>query len=111
MENMKNDTLLTILFDLFQERKITATELAKKYGLSTRTIYRYVRRLAAFIPVEITRGRNGGVYLADEYRLPCEFLTEEEYAATKKALALAYAQTGELCFLSARRKFNAKQEE
>ncbi len=105
---MREDILLSILFDLFTKRRITARELAEKYSLSPRTVYRYIRRLSHFLPLQITQGRNGGVRLLEECRLPYDFLTEEEYAATKNALALAYAQTGEDCFLSARRKIAAQ---
>ncbi len=106
---MRNDTLLSILFELFSKRKITAAVLAEKYSLSPRTIYRYVAQLSAFVPLKITRGRNGGVFLPDEYRLPFDFLTKEEHDATQKALALAYAQTGEPCYLSAKRKLKARE--
>ncbi len=103
---MQDDVFLNILFELFKEGRVTATELAKKYSLSTRTIYRYVRRLSAILPLEITRGRSGGIFLAERYRLPLGFFTREEHAATIEALTLAYSQTAEPRFLQAKRKLS-----
>ncbi len=103
---MQDDVFLNILFELFDKRRVTATELAEKYSLSTRTVYRYVRRLAAILPLEITRGRSGGISLADKYRLPVSFFTREEYDAAVDALTLAYSQTAEPRFLAAKRKLN-----
>ncbi len=107
---MRDDILLEILFQLFRREKVTATELAEKYSLSPRTVYRYLRRLSPLLPLEITRGRAGGVSLAKRCRLPAEYLTQEEYAATVEALSLAYSQTAEPRFLTAKRKLTKKQE-
>ncbi len=108
---MRYDILLSVLFELLRERRLTAGELAARHGLSPRTIYRYIRRLADFLPLEITQGRRGGVCLADNYRLPVGFLTEEEYAATEEALVASYAATAEERFLSAKRKLCAAKKE
>ncbi len=105
---MRDDILLHILFDLFTERKITAAALAEKYSLSPRTVYRYVKRLAAFLPLEITQGRAGGITLPEQYLLPTDFFTREEHAAALEALTLAYAQTAQPRFLEAKRKLNGR---
>ncbi len=107
---MQDDVFLNILFELFKEGRVTATALAEKYSLSTRTIYRYVRRLSTVLPLKITRGRSGGVLLADSCRLPVNFFTQEERAAAIEALTLAYSQTAEPRFLQAKRKLIAEKE-
>ncbi len=107
---MKLSILLDIFFQLLRERKITATELAEKYGFSARTAYRYVDILAKTLPLRIKRGRNGGAYLSDCYKLPAEFLTAEEYEAAIDALTEAYAKTAEERFLNARRKLSAQDK-
>ncbi len=107
---MQDDVFLNILFELLKAGRTTATELAEKYSLSVRTIYRYVRRLSAVLPLEITRGRSGGILLAERYRLPVNFFTREEHAATVDALTLAYSQTAEPRFLQAKRKLLAVRE-
>lgn len=104
---MKFKTLLAILFELLQKRRLTASYLSEKYEISPRTVYRYVELLSEHVPVFIKRGRNGGICLADNYKLPVGFLTEAEYQATVEALALTYAQTADERFLSAKRKLSS----
>ncbi len=101
------DVFLSILFDLLQNRRSTAPALASKYGVSPRTIYRWVNRLSAFVPLRIERGRQGGIFLYDDYRLPTNFFTEEEHEGLISALHLAYAKTANPHLLSAKEKLDA----
>ncbi len=103
---MNYSLLIAILFELLQTRRVTANEFALQQGVSPRTVYRYVERLAPFLPLHIARGRLGGIYLADNYRLPCDFFTQEEYEALEEALALAYAQNPDPKFLEVKRKLS-----
>jgi predicted DNA-binding transcriptional regulator YafY len=57
---MKFGTLLDVMMDILQKRKVTAVELAEKYETSTRTIYRYVDELSFSLPIYVKQGRNGG---------------------------------------------------
>lgn len=108
---MKLSITLDILFDLLSKRKLTANEIAEKHTLSPRTVYRYIAVLKEFVPVRIKRGRNGGICLADNYKLPMGFLTQAEYEATIDALLLAYASSTEERFLSAKRKLSIQKKE
>lgn len=105
---MKFSVLLSILFDLLSKRKLTASYLAEKHALSPRTIYRYIEILSEYLPLQIQRGRNGGVRLADNYKLPVGFMDETEYAAAIEALELAYERSCDERFLQARRKLSAQ---
>ena len=105
---MKFAILLSILFDLLAKRKITATYLAEKHEISTRTVYRYVDLLSLTVPVQIKRGRNGGIYISDSYKLPMGFMTAEEYNAAIEALGAMYSQLPEERFLDAKRKLSAQ---
>ena len=107
---MHIDLLLTILFELLQKRRVTAADLARRYNLSTRTIYRYIEKLSAFLPLYIKRGRTGGICLADSYRLPVGFLSETEYGCILQALQTAYDQTGERAYLLTRKKFLSQRQ-
>ena len=78
---MKLPVLLDIFFQVLQERKLTASDLCEKYGFSSRTAYRYIDILAQALPLQIKRGRNGGAYLSDCYKIPSGLLTAEEYEA------------------------------
>ncbi len=103
--------LLSITFELLRRRKITAEELAQKYNISPRTVYRYVRRLAPFLPLHIQRGRAGGICLSDSFKLPAGFLSDGEYEAAVKALTLAYSASPKEEFLAAKRKLTSVQKQ
>lgn len=107
---MKYSVLIDMLFELLSKRKLTARYLSEKHGLSTRTIYRYIELLSEHVPVEIKRGRSGGVYVADHYKLPVGFMTSEEYDAAIDALVETYARQPEERFLAAKRKLSAQKK-
>ena len=107
---MKHEVLLSMLFELLQKRKVTAAYFAEKYGISERTVYRYVTVLSTHAPIEITRGRNGGVRISDAYKLPVGFFSTEEYDAPLEALETHYGERGEERFLSARRKLTQAEK-
>ncbi|MHC5655025.1 helix-turn-helix transcriptional regulator [Stappia sp. ICDLI1TA098] len=68
----------------------SAGELAERFEVSVRTIYRDIDRLMALgIPVEAERGVEGGYRLARDYLQPPVALTRGETAALLVALALA----------------------
>lgn len=93
MAMMKFEVTLRILFRLLRVRKVSAAEMAADFGVSERSIYRYVQELSvAGVPLDIIRGRKGGIYLPDTYRLPENFFTREEYAAAVNALSALYEQ-------------------
>ena len=105
---MKFSILIDMLFDLLFKRKITAAYLAEKYQISPRTVYRYVDLLSQKLPITVKRGRNGGIYLSDSYRLPVGFMSADEYTAAINALVSAYANDPKPCFLEAKRKLSAQ---
>ena len=74
-----NNRLFEIVYILLQKKKITARELAEKFEVSTRTIYRDVETLSrADVPIYATQGKNGGVALLDRFVLNKTILSEEE---------------------------------
>ncbi len=90
---MKMQAMLRILFRLLQQRKMSARALAAETGVSERSVYRYVEELiVAGVPLDIIRGRSGGICLPDTYRLPENFFTAEEYAAAANAMHALYEQ-------------------
>lgn len=78
MENINRLSRLTsILTQLQTKRLVTATELADKYEVSVRTIYRDIRSLeASGVPIYTEEGR--GYSLVDGYTLAPVAFTEEE---------------------------------
>lgn len=62
--------MLEILLLLLTQKKVTACELANEYGLSRRTIMRYIEAIElAGIPVYSEKGRYGGFYIAEGFKL------------------------------------------
>lgn len=76
---MKIDRLLGIVTTLLQRDKATAPELAKMFEVSRRTIQRDIDVICqAGIPVITYPGGNGGIAIADGYRLDKSALTTDE---------------------------------
>ncbi len=105
---MKFTILLEILFDLLSKRKVTASYFAEKHEISVRTVYRYIDQLSLCVPVYIKRGRNGGICISDNYKLPVGFMTKEEYESAIDALETMYSQLPDERFLAAKRKLSAQ---
>lgn len=80
-ERMRNGILIGILSTLLAEDNVvTASYLAEKFEVSTRSIYRYINILSeGGVPIESHTGRYGGWKIIDNYRLKANFFTEEEY--------------------------------
>lgn len=78
---MKIDRLFKITFILIEKKSVTAQELAKEFGISVRTIYRDIDILSTCgIPVYTEKGRNGGIYIMEQYLLNKTLLTDDEQA-------------------------------
>ena len=74
-----NNRLFEIIYILMNKKKITAKELADKFEVSTRTIYRDIETLSrANIPIYMEKGKGGGIKLLEEYVLNKSVLSEEE---------------------------------
>ena len=101
---MKFAITLSILFELLSKQHVTAAYLAEKYKISQRTVYRYVELLATAVPVFVKRGRSGGIYIPENYKLPTGFFSTLEYDAAIQALDVAYSQVPNEAFLSAKHK-------
>ena len=72
--------LTNILLHLQSRRVVTAQELADKFGIAQRTVYRDIRALEeAGVPVIGEVGR--GYSLADGYRIPPVMFTQQEVNA------------------------------
>ena len=76
---MKNDRLFEILLYLIEKRDTTAAELAEKFNVSIRTIYRDIDSLTiANIPIYTTAGNQGGIHLMENYILNKTHFTSDE---------------------------------
>ncbi|MBD5469155.1 MAG: YafY family transcriptional regulator [Lachnospiraceae bacterium] len=76
---MQESRLFRILYYLLDKGRATAPELAEKFEVSVRTIYRDVDAISsAGIPIYVTTGRNGGIQFLDDYVLNKSFFSESE---------------------------------
>lgn len=76
---MKLDRLLAIITVLLQREHITAPELANRLEVSKRTIHRDIDTICqAGIPVITRQGGNGGISIADGFKLDKSLLTTDE---------------------------------
>lgn len=58
---------------------MTAKELAEYFEVSTRTIYRDIELLSELnIPIYMSKGKNGGIFLLDNYKFDKSLFTDEE---------------------------------
>lgn len=79
---MKIDRLIGIITVLLQNKKVTAPYLAERYEVSKRTINRDIEDICkAGIPIVTTQGVNGGISIADGYKIDKTLFTEEELRA------------------------------
>ncbi len=107
---MKYQYTINILLLLLARKRITAREIADKYEISVRSVYRYVEELiVAGIPIDVYRGRYGGLSIADTFKLPTGYFTREEYAATVNALGAMIAQMGDQNLVSALEKLERQR--
>lgn len=76
---MKNNRLFGIIYLLLSKDKMTSKELADYFEVSVRTIYRDIETLSELnIPIYMSKGKNGGIKLLDNYKFDKTLLTEEE---------------------------------
>ncbi len=108
---MKYQTLIKMLMTLLAKRKVTAQQLADRYEVSVRTIYRYIEELIdADIPIDVERGRYGGISVSDTFRLPAGYFTREEYSSACAALRAWAAQVNDGAAVSALDKIERQRK-
>lgn len=76
---MKNSRLFGIVHLLLNRERVTARDLAERFEVSTRTIYRDIDALSmSGIPIYTDRGLGGGIRLLDNYILDKTVISEAE---------------------------------
>lgn len=83
---MQMNRCFEIVYLLLERKKITAQELADRFEVSVRTIYRDLDFLSqAGIPIYARRGKDGGIELWDTFVLNKTVFSEAEKAGTDGA--------------------------
>lgn len=76
---MQTELLFELTYIILEQKNVTAAQMAEHFGVSQRTIYRWVDALnLAGVPVITTKGKGGGIKLAEKYILDKALLTEDE---------------------------------
>lgn len=76
---MQLSRLFEIVYLLLDKKSVTAKELAHRFEVSRRTIYRDIDVLSqAGIPIYTNRGRGGGICLVEHFILDKSILSKEE---------------------------------
>ena len=89
---MRIDRMLAIVVILLNRRKITAKELAGRFEVSLRTVYRDINALnLAGIPVISNQGTGGGYELPDNYKFNKQFMSISDLRAILAALKGVHA--------------------
>lgn len=67
---MKDNRLFRILYYILEKEKVTANELADKFEVSVRTIYRDIDSISSVgVPIFTTQGKGGGIKINNEFIL------------------------------------------
>ena len=94
---MQASRLFEIIYLLLNKKRVTAKELAERFEVSTRTIYRDIDTIGlAGIPVYTEKGKGGGISLLPDFVLSKSLLSDEEQNEILSALqGLSYIQAAE----------------
>lgn len=108
---MKYQVMMGILFTLLKNRRATAQELAARFDISPRSVYRYIEEMiVAGIPIDVARGQYGGIYISDAYKLPRGFLTRTEYERAVAAMRAMDSEWQDEALASAIRKLTSQMK-
>ena len=93
--------MLGMIYLLMNKGTVTAGELAERFEVSVRTIYRDVEALSmAGIPVYAKKGKNGGICITEEFVLNKMLVSQKEQQEILAALAslkeTGVGQSGEI---------------
>ncbi|WP_346931173.1 YafY family protein [Clostridium sp.] len=89
---MKINRLTETIIILLNKKIVTAKELADKFEVSTRTIYRDIEELSlSGIPVYMSKGKNGGISLLEEYSINKTILSDKDKQSLIVALKILEA--------------------
>ncbi len=93
---MQLNRLFQMVYLLLEKENMTAAELAQRFEVSTRTIYRDVDVLsAAGIPIYASKGKGGGIQLLPEFVMNKSLLTKTQQDEILFALQSLQAAHGD----------------
>lgn len=92
---MQIDQLFEFVYILIDKKQVTAKEMAERFGVSTRTIYRWMEALSVSgIPVYSLKGRGGGIAISEKFAMDNTVLSEDERLAIVSSVKALENLTG-----------------
>lgn len=92
---MQTENLFELTYILLEKKKVTANEMAEHFGVSARTIYRWIDALnLTGIPIFSTKGKGGGIHISEKYALDKTVFTEAEKEEILSSLNALNALSG-----------------
>ena len=105
---MKIDRQMGIISHLVNKRKPTSKELSELFKVSTRTIMRDIDDLSlAGIPLYVMKGKNGGIFLMEDFQTDKPPLTQSERLSIESGLKSRYQVLEDASTFNAILKLNA----
>lgn len=83
---------LAIIETLALRKKETCENLAFELGVSIRTIYYDIDALTPYYPIQVQRGKGGGVYVDKEFKIDRRYLTDEQSYTLEEILPILTAK-------------------
>lgn len=91
---MQIDQLFEFVYVLIDKKQVTAKEMAERFCVSTRTVYRWMEALSlSGVPLYSLKGRGGGIAISEKYALDKTVLSEEEKLAILSSVKALNALT------------------
>ena len=79
---MQIDQLFEFVYILIDKKQVTAKEMSEHFGVSTRTVYRWIDALSVSgVPVYSLKGRGGGIAISEKYAMDNTVLSDDERLA------------------------------
>lgn len=92
---MQIDQLFEFVYILIDKKQVTAKEMSEHFGVSVRTIHRWIEALSVSgVPLYSLKGRGGGIAISDNYALDKTLLSEEERMAILSSVKALNNLTG-----------------
>ena len=110
---MKINRILSIVVLMLQNEMISAPELAKIFGVATRTIHRDVETISrAGIPLVTSTGPNGGIGIAGEFKTARNITPASDMASVAIGLIDEYPGLADIeSYILAKHKIEARERE
>lgn len=74
---------IEILFFIISSKKVTLSELSKRYSVHKNTVYNDITFLGRYAPIRVKSGVNGGIFLMEDYRVFRYLSYDEERVLTE----------------------------